>query len=70
MEEKKYIEPLYEEEEYDEIDIMQLLRKLFLGEAFFLAEFTEDISDFDKIHGTEASFRGTVYSRKGEMYRT
>ena len=29
MEEKKYIEPLYEEEEYDEIDIMELLRKLF-----------------------------------------
>ena len=29
MEEKKYIEPLYEEEEYDEIDIMKLLRKLF-----------------------------------------
>ena len=29
MEEKKYIEPLYEEEEYEEIDIMKLLRKLF-----------------------------------------
>ena len=29
MEEKKYIEPLYEDEEYDEIDIMELLRKLF-----------------------------------------
>ena len=29
MEEKNYIQPPYEEEEYDEIDIMELLRKLF-----------------------------------------
>ena len=29
MEENKYIEPPYMEEEYDEIDIMELLRKLF-----------------------------------------
>ena len=29
MEEKEYIEPQYQEEEYDEIDIMELLRKLF-----------------------------------------
>ena len=28
MEEKKYAEPQYLEEEYDEIDIMELLRKL------------------------------------------
>ena len=29
MEEKKYVEPQQIEEEYDEIDIMELLRKLF-----------------------------------------
>ena len=29
MEEKNYFQPPYEEEEYDEIDIMELLRKLF-----------------------------------------
>ena len=29
MEENKHIEPQYQEEEYDEIDIMELLRKLF-----------------------------------------
>ena len=28
MEEKKYVEPQFAEEEYDEIDIMELLRKL------------------------------------------